>query len=119
MNNADIIVANHALMFSDLVLKSQGTSVLPDYKYIVIDEAHNIEHVAEDHFGINVSNFTVKFLLDALYNPRTRKGLLACMDAHKAVDTVALVAKESRKFFSLVNKWFEQTGSETAGTRPK
>ncbi len=115
LGNADIIVANHALMFSDLVLKSQGTSVLPDFKYVIIDEAHNIEHVAEDHFGINISNFTVKFLLDALYNPRTRKGLLVYMDAHKAVDMVALVAKESRKFFDRVNKWFEQTGSETAG----
>jgi ATP-dependent DNA helicase DinG len=115
LDNADIIVANHALMFSDLLLKSRGTSVLPDFKYVVIDEAHNIEHVAEDHFGINISNFTVKFLLDALYNPRTRKGLLAYMDAHKAIDMVALVAKESRKFFSRVNKWFEQTGSETAG----
>lgn len=115
LDNADIIVANHALMFSDLLLKSQGTSVLPDYKYVIIDEAHNIEHVAEDHFGINISNFTVKFLLDALYNPRTRKGLLVYMDAHKAINMVALVAKESRKFFSRVNKWFEQTGSETAG----
>jgi ATP-dependent DNA helicase DinG len=115
LDAADIIVANHALMFSDLVLKSQGASVLPDYKYIIIDEAHNIEHVAEDHFGINISNFTVKFLLDAIYNPRTHKGLLVYMNAHKAIDIVALVAKESRRFFSKVNKWFEQTGSETVG----
>jgi ATP-dependent DNA helicase DinG len=115
LDNADIIVANHALMFSDLVLKTQGASVLPDYKYIIIDEAHNIEHVAEDHFGINISNFTVKFLLDALYNPRTYKGLLVYMNAHKAIDIVALVAKESRKFFSQVNKWYEQTKDETSG----
>jgi ATP-dependent DNA helicase DinG len=115
LDNADIIVANHALMFSDLVLKSQGASILPDYKYIVIDEAHNIEHVAEDHFGINISNYTVKSLLDALYNPRTHKGLLTYMNAHKAIDIVALVVKESRKFFSQVNKWFEQTKDETAG----
>jgi ATP-dependent DNA helicase DinG len=115
LDNADIIVANHALMFSDLVLKSQGASVLPDYKYIVIDEAHNIEHVAEDHFGINISNFTVKFLLDALYNPRTHKGLLTYMNAHKAIDIVALVTKESRKFFSQVNKWYQQSEDETAG----
>jgi ATP-dependent DNA helicase DinG len=115
LDNVDIIVANHALMFSDLVLKSQGASVLPDFKYIVIDEAHNIEHVAEDHFGINISNFTVKFLLDALYNPRTHKGLLAYMNAHKAIDIVALVAKESRKFFSEVNKWYQQSKDETSG----
>jgi ATP-dependent DNA helicase DinG len=115
LDNADIIVANHALMFSDLVLKSQGASVLPDFKYIIIDEAHNIEHVAEDHFGINISNFTVKFLLDALYNPRTHKGLLTYINAHKAIDIVALVTKESRKFFSQVNKWYQQTKDETAG----
>jgi ATP-dependent DNA helicase DinG len=118
LDNADIIVANHALMFSDLVLKTQGASVLPDYKYIIIDEAHNIEHVAEDHFGINISNFTVKFLLDALYNPRTHKGLLAYMNADKAIkaiDMVSLITTEARSFFRQVNKWYEQTEDETAG----
>jgi ATP-dependent DNA helicase DinG len=118
LDNADIIVANHALMFSDLVLKTQGASVLPDYKYIIIDEAHNIEHVAEDRFGINISNFTVKFLLDALYNPRTHKGLLAYMNADKAIkaiDMVSLITAEARSFFRQVNKWYEQTKDETAG----
>jgi len=115
LDNADIIVANHALMFSDLVLKAQGASVLPDYKYIIIDEAHNIEHVAEDHFGINISNYTVKFLLDALYNPRTHKGLLAYINADKAIDIVGLITKETRRFFSRVGEWYEQTKDETAG----
>ncbi|MFZ0034809.1 MAG: helicase C-terminal domain-containing protein [Sedimentisphaerales bacterium] len=115
LDNADIIVANHALMFSDLVLKLEGASVLPDFKYIVVDEAHNIEHVAEDHFGINISNFTVKYLLDALYNPRTHKGLLAYMNARKAIDIVVLITKEARKFFSNVNKWYQQTKDEVAG----
>jgi ATP-dependent DNA helicase DinG len=118
LDNADIIVANHALMFSDLVLKTQGASVLPDYKYIIIDEAHNIEHVAEDHFGINISNFTVKFLLDALYNPRTHKGLLAYMNADKAIkamNMVSLITTEARSFFRQVNKWYQQTKDETAG----
>ena len=115
LDSADIIVANHALMFSDLVLKAQGASVLPDYKYIVIDEAHNIEHVAEDHFGVNISNYTVKFLLDALYNPRTHKGLLAYMNADKAIDIVGLITKEAGKFFSHIGKWYEQTKDETAG----
>ena len=55
LENADIIVANHALLFSDLVLKEQGVSLLPDYKFVILDEAHNTEHVAEDHFGIDIS----------------------------------------------------------------
>ena len=32
LENADIIVANHALLFSDLVLRQQGGSILPDYR---------------------------------------------------------------------------------------
>jgi len=129
LDSADIIVANHALMFSDLVLKAQGASVLPDYKYIIIDEAHNVEHVAEDHFGVNISNYTVKFLLDALYNPRTHKGLLAYMGSNfakssetssrknvdKAIDIVGLITKQASKFFTHIGKWYEQTKDETAG----
>ena len=115
LDSADIIVANHALMFSDLVLKQQGASVLPDYKYIIIDEAHNIEHVAEDHFGINISNSKIRFLLSGLYNPRTRKGLLAYTKAEKAIDLVGRIAREAGNFFKRVNNWYEGTRDETGG----
>ncbi len=119
LKNADIIVANHALMFSDLVLKEQGASVLPEYRYVIVDEAQNIEHVAEEHFGINISNYTVKFLLDGLYNPRTRKGLLAYMGSHtkaeKAIDMVGLISKEAKNFFKQASNWYEQTKDETGG----
>jgi ATP-dependent DNA helicase DinG len=79
---------NHALLFSDLLLKENGVSILPDYRFVVIDEAHNIEHVAEDNFGINISNNRIRFLLDGLHNPRTHKGILAYMNAEKAIDMV-------------------------------
>ena len=115
LESADVIVANHALMFSDLVLKNQGVSVLPDYKYIVIDEAHNIEHVAEEHFGINISNYKIKFLLDGLYNPQTHKGLLAYTGAEKAIDIVGEIAKAARIFFKQVGSWYESAKDETGG----
>ncbi|MFQ6036440.1 MAG: ATP-dependent DNA helicase, partial [Sedimentisphaerales bacterium] len=115
LDNADIIVANHALLFSDLVLKEQGVSLLPDYKFVVIDEAHNIEHVAEDHFGIDISNRRIKFFLDSLYNPRTHRGLLAYIDANKAVDLVCRVNKEATRFFEKTRAWYEQTKDETKG----
>ncbi len=115
LENADIIVANHALLFSDLLLKEEGASVLPDYRYVIIDEAHNIEHVAEEHFGISISDRRVKFLLDGLYNPRTRKGLLAYTGADKAIDLVGRIASQSRLFFQSVRDWFERTRDETNG----
>jgi len=119
LESADIIVANHALMFSDLVLKEEGASVLPDYRYVIIDEAQNIEHVAEEHFGIDISNHRVKFLLDGLYNPRTHKGLLAYMEsgakAAKAIDIVGRIAKQANVFFKQVRDWYEKTKDETNG----
>ncbi|MHC4888592.1 MAG: ATP-dependent DNA helicase [Planctomycetota bacterium] len=119
LESADIIVANHALMFSDLVLKEEGASVLPDYCYVIIDEAQNIEHVAEDHFGINISNHRVKFLLDGLYNPRTHKGLLTYMGsvakAEKAIDVVGRIAGEAKVFFKQIRDWYEKTRDETNG----
>ncbi|RJO67038.1 MAG: hypothetical protein C4523_10445, partial [Myxococcales bacterium] len=74
LDNAHIIVANHALLFSDLVLKDQDVPLLPEYKFVIIDEAHNIENVAQEHFGIEITNHRVKFLLDGLYNPAGRRG---------------------------------------------
>jgi ATP-dependent DNA helicase DinG len=115
LENADIIVANHALLFSDLVLKQQGVSLLPGYKFVIIDEAHNVEHVAEDHFGIDISNRRVKFVLDNLYNPRTHKGFLTHTDAKAAVDLVYKIEKESKRFFKEIQVWYEQTKNETKG----
>jgi ATP-dependent DNA helicase DinG len=115
LENADIIVANHALLFSDLVLRQEGASILPDYRYVIIDEAHNIEHVAEEHFGIDISNHRVKFLLDGLYNPRTHKGLLAYANANKAIDIVGRITRQAGIFFKAVREWFGENKVQTNG----
>jgi ATP-dependent DNA helicase DinG len=115
LENADIVVVNHALLFSDLVLKEQGVSLLPDYKFVILDEAHNIERVAEDHFGIDISNKRIKFVLDNLYNSRTHRGLLTHADAKTVVELVYKIGKESARFFKEIQTWYEQTKSETKG----
>jgi len=115
LETAQIIVANHALLFSDLVLKDEGVQLLPDYRYIIIDEAHNIERVAEDHFGINLSNHRIRFLLDGLYNTRIRKGLLAFMGADEAIDAVGQVGRQATRFFRRVREWYDSAKQETNG----
>jgi ATP-dependent DNA helicase DinG len=116
LETADIIVANHALLFSDLVLKEAGAAVLPEFQFVIIDEAHNIEHVAEDHFGIRISQFGIIHLLDRLFNPRKRKGLLAY--DHKAEEARALVRQchaSARVFFAQVQAWYANTGDDEGG----
>lgn len=118
-DSADIIVANHALMFSDLVLKEQKASVLPQYKYVIIDEAQNIEHVAENHFGIDISNRQIDFALGRLYNPRSRRGLLSYAGsgaaANEAIELVARTGRGAKSFFKVVRDWYDRTKDETNG----
>lgn len=45
LEQADIIVANHALLLSDLMIDNQ---ILPEYQCLVIDEAHNFDREAFD-----------------------------------------------------------------------
>lgn len=76
VQNADLIIVNHALFFSDLALRREGISLLPKYDAVIFDEAHTLEGVAGDHLGIGVSSGQVTYLLNKLYNDRTNKGLL-------------------------------------------
>jgi ATP-dependent DNA helicase DinG len=61
---SDIVIVNHHLFFADLALR-QGDfgSVLPDYSVVIFDEAHEIEDVATQYFGIMVSNYRLEELI--------------------------------------------------------
>ena len=67
--DADVIVVNHHLFFADLALRNGAYgAVLPDYAAVILDEAHQIEDVASEYFGSQVSNYQLDDLLrDAGY----------------------------------------------------
>ena len=92
---ADIIVANHALFFTDMRIKmldESDTALLPQYGMAVIDEAHTLESNAADHLGLNVSKLGVISMLNRLYNPDNGKGLLV-RNGKKAMECRQLCAK--------------------------
>ena len=57
--SASILVVNHALLMADLRMRQQGTTVLPPYQALIIDEAHHLEEVAADNLGVRVSRASV------------------------------------------------------------
>lgn len=60
---SNLIIVNHHLFFADLVLRDSGVgSLLPDYHAVVFDEAHQIEDVATQYFGVQASNYRVEEL---------------------------------------------------------
>ncbi|OGW34874.1 MAG: hypothetical protein A2X58_10215 [Nitrospirae bacterium GWC2_56_14] len=78
---AQVLVANHHLFFADM---ATGGNVLPQYRAVVFDEAHQVEDVATDYLGMEITNFSVRYLLDTLLSQRTRKGLLTRLTIQNA-----------------------------------
>lgn len=84
---ADVLVVNHHLFFADLVLKGRGArsgeGVIPRYDAVVFDEAHALEDIATEYFGVSVSNFRfedlVRDALKALPSTSERGGLLSAI----------------------------------------
>ncbi|HKS82310.1 MAG TPA: ATP-dependent DNA helicase [Candidatus Acidoferrales bacterium] len=55
---ADLIIVNHHLFFADLALRQDDFgSILPEYSAVIFDEAHEIEDVASDYFGRQISSY--------------------------------------------------------------
>ena len=61
---ADIVIVNHHLFFADLSVRgNQYGRVIPDYSAVIFDEAHLIEDIAADYFGVQISNFQIEELV--------------------------------------------------------
>src|SRR5260370_8162292 len=55
---ADLISVSHHLFVADLALKQDDFgSILREYSAVVFDEAHEMEDVASDYFGRQISNY--------------------------------------------------------------
>jgi ATP-dependent DNA helicase DinG len=61
---SDIIIVNHHLFFADLSLRDENYEggILPGYDAVVFDEAHDIEDVAAQYFGVSFSNYRLQEL---------------------------------------------------------
>ena len=115
--NADLLVVNHALFFSDLALRREGASILPDYDIVIFDEAHTIEAVAGDHLGVAVSSGQMEFLLSRLYNDRTNRGLFVHHRLKDCQQMVAELRHLERSFFGDLREWQSETGSSNGRVR--
>ncbi len=107
MEHAQIIIVNHALFFSDLALRSQGVSVLPDYDAVILDEAHTVEGVAGDHLGPSITSGQITYILRKLYNDRTNKGLLVEGRHDKAQRQVVRCYVAADQLFGRILEWRE------------
>jgi len=103
--SADVVIVNHTLFFTllgDREFREDENGYLFADDFVVFDEAHTIEHVASRHIGLAVSQGSLRYNLNRLYNSRTQKGLLAALRQGEAVPLVVETAESADRFFSSV-----------------
>ncbi len=63
--NAHILVVNHALLLSDV---ATGSKVLPEYDYLVVDEAHHLEGATTNALSFKLTQFDLMRMLKEIGN---------------------------------------------------
>ena len=79
---SDIVIVNHHLFFADLAIKLQAegapdAGILPEAAAVIFDEAHELEDVAGNYFGISVSNLRVEELARDVENSLQHNRMLS------------------------------------------
>lgn len=97
-HEADIIIVNHHLFFADLALKENDFgSIIPEHQVVVFDEAHEIENVAGQHFGVQISNYRFDDFARDVQAVASRSNF-GSAEVDRALNTLRI---RSEKFFSL------------------
>jgi ATP-dependent DNA helicase DinG len=73
-SNADIVVTNHSLVFSDI---RAGNRILPTYDDLILDEAHHVAEVATKHLGAELYLAAFHSGIGRLWREGGRGGVLA------------------------------------------
>jgi len=122
---SDIIIVNHHLFFADLSIKLEAegapdAGVLPECAAVIFDEAHELEEVAGNFFGISVSNLQmdelsrdVERLLqrEKLYTPQM-SGAIQSVRERSQLFFSLLPASEGRSAFDSRREFLEGNGEE-------
>jgi ATP-dependent DNA helicase DinG len=122
---SDIIIVNHHLFFADLSIKLEAegapdAGVLPDCGAVIFDEAHELEDIAGNYFGISVSNLRmdelardVEHLLqrEKMYTPQM-SGAIQSVRERSQLFFSLLPVSEGRFAFDSRREFLEENGEE-------
>ncbi len=79
LSEADIVIVNHHLFFTlfEAYKETDSAGYLFGNDFLIFDEAQTLENVAAEHIVPAISRDMIKYHLNRLYNPNTKKGFLA------------------------------------------
>jgi ATP-dependent DNA helicase DinG len=110
---ADVLLVNHHLFFADLAMRTSraGVEILPEHDAVVFDEAHALEDVATEYFGLQVSSYRLEELArDAQRAVADRPDLASMMK-----QGTAELRKAGERFFQGIAGGLRPGGPRRAG----
>jgi DNA polymerase-3 subunit epsilon/ATP-dependent DNA helicase DinG len=127
--SAHIVIVNHALLLADV---ATGNRVLPEYNYLIVDEAHHLEDATTNALSFRVSQYEIERLLRELGGPKSgslgwaleaTEGVLSPGDhaafndlVQSATDLAFRLQEHIRYFFDTVDRFLiEQRDGQPVG----
>ena len=94
-HDSNIIIVNHHLFFADLAVKEEDYGgIIPDYDAVVFDEAHELEDVAGQYFGVTISNYQFAELRRDIAAVCQRKQV-----SSQELDRILIMLEDKAEFF--------------------
>jgi len=95
---SDLIIVNHHLFFADLAVREEGRGgIIPEYGAVIFDEAHEVEDVAGQYFGVGISTYQFEELARDITSLSRRKQF----GSHELDRTVTTLGDKAALFFGL------------------
>ncbi len=104
-SESDLIIVNHHLFFADLAVKEdERGAIIPDYAAVIFDEAHEVEDVAGQYFGVSISSGQIEDLTRDVASLAHRKQF-----GSQELDRILITLTDrAAKFFGLFGNAGEQ-----------
>ena len=100
---ADVVIVNHHLLLADAVLRDRSQfQILPSYDVLVMDEAHLLEDVATDFFGVEISNLRVERLVRDTHREWVSARAAGAADP-SIPSQLSRLAEASARFFQILD----------------
>lgn len=110
--SAHILIVNHALLLADIAADNR---VLPEYNYLIVDEAHHLENATTSAMSFDATKFDLERMIKELGGPKqgalgwtlhTLEGILTPGDFGSANHTIQRVTDLAFNFTEQVKDFF-------------
>jgi ATP-dependent DNA helicase DinG len=114
---SDVVIVNHHLLCADAAVRQSAFGeVIPSCDYAIVDEAHQLEDVATQYFGIAVSNYRLDDLARDVEKAVAARLINDADREHEVRHDVDRLRDRSRNFFGALQMVrFEGPGGASGG----